>query len=40
MKNIKHYAINNLIFIDYMEAYNYCIKNKLDTNQIIKTYKY
>jgi hypothetical protein len=37
---MKHYTINNLIFIDYIEAYNYCVKNKLDTNQIIKTDKY
>jgi hypothetical protein len=40
MKNIKHYKVKNLIFIDYMKAYNHCIKNNLNTNQIIKTDKY
>ena len=37
---IAHYKVNAEIFIDYMDAYKYCIKNKIDANKIIKTKKY
>ena len=37
---MKHYKINNQIFIDYMDAYDYCIKNNLSIELIIKTDKY
>jgi hypothetical protein len=36
----KHYKINDQIFIDYMDAYEYCIKNKISTELIIKTNEY
>ena len=37
---ISHYIIKdieNIVFIDYMGAYNYCYKNKININLIIKT---
>ena len=37
---IAHYKINSQIFIDYIDAYKYCLKNKIDANQIIKTTKH
>jgi hypothetical protein len=37
---ISHYKVNREIFIDYMDAYKYCIQNKIDANKIIKTNKY
>ena len=37
---IAHYKVNKQIFIDYMDVYKYCIKNKIDANKIIKTKKY
>ena len=37
---IAHYKINSQIFIDYIDAYEYCIQNKIDANQIIKTTKH
>ena len=37
---ISHYVINDIIFIDYLEAFKYCLKNKIDINLIIKTKKY
>ena len=38
--NISHYIIKDLIFIDYIEAFEYCKKNKIDINLIIKTKTY
>lgn len=38
--NISHYIIKdieNIIFIDYIDAYKYCKKNKIKINLIIKT---
>jgi len=38
--NISYYIIKdieNILFIDYLEAYNYCYKNKININMIIKT---
>ena len=37
---ISHYKIHGQIFIDYMDAYEYCIQNKIDANKIIKTIKH
>jgi hypothetical protein len=37
---IAHYIIDiesKPLFIDYMDAYNYCIENKLRSDLIIKT---
>ena len=40
MTTTKHYKINDQIFIDYMDTYEYCIKNKISTELIIKTNEY
>ena len=37
---ISHYVINDNIFIDYLDAFKFCIKHNLNTNLIIKTKKY
>jgi hypothetical protein len=37
---IAHYKKHGQIFIDYMDAYEYCIQNRIDANKIIKTNKY
>jgi len=37
---ILHYKIHGQIFIDYMDAYKYCIQNKIDASKIVKTNKY
>ena len=37
---IAHYKVNSQIFIDYMDAYEYCLKHKIDINEIIKTKQY
>jgi hypothetical protein len=37
---ISHYKVNNEIFVDYMDAMNYCDKNKLSYSKIKKTKKY
>jgi hypothetical protein len=37
---IGHYIVNNEIFVDYMDAINYCDKNKLSYTKIKKTKKY
>lgn len=37
---ISHYVIKDLIFINYMDAFKYCLKHNLDTKLIIKTKKY
>ena len=34
---ISHYYVKNIYFTLYMEAYNYCIKNSIDTSIIEKT---
>ncbi len=39
-EKISHYVINDIIFIDYLDAFKYCLKHKLNTNLIIKTKKY
>jgi len=40
MNTIKHYKVGNEIFIDYMDAYEYCIENKISVELIIKTNEY
>jgi len=37
---ISHYVVNGHLFIDYMDAYEYCFKNRIDINKIIKTKEY
>ena len=37
---ISHYKVNGHIFIDYMDAIDYCDKNKLSYSKIIKTKTY
>lgn len=37
---ISHYKVKDKIFIDYMDAVNFCDKNNISYNEIIKTKKY
>lgn len=37
---ISHYVIKDAIFINYMDAFKFCLKHNLDINLIIKTKKY
>lgn len=37
---IKHYYVYELLFIDYMDAYNYCIENLISPNNIVSSYYY
>ena len=37
---IKHYTVKSMLFIDYMDAVNYCDDNKLSYFLIISTNKY
>ncbi len=37
---MSHYVVNGEVFIDYMDAMNYCDRNKLSYNKIKKTKKY
>ena len=37
---IKHYYVDDLLFIDYMDAYNYCVKNLISPNNIVSSYYY
>lgn len=40
MNTIKHYKVNNQIFICYMDAYDYCYTNNISIDMIIKTNEY
>ena len=35
-----HYYVKDIYFTLYMDAYNYCIKNNINTNVIDKTKEY
>lgn len=37
---ISHYIVRDQLFIDYMDAFKYCLKHKIDINEIIKTKQY
>jgi hypothetical protein len=37
---ISHYKVNDKIFVDYMDAMDYCDKNKLSYSKIVKTKKH
>ena len=36
----KHYFVNDVLFIEYMDAYNYCIKNLISSDNIVSSYYY
>jgi len=35
-----HYYVNNNLFIDYMDAIEYCDQEKISYDKIVKTKKY
>lgn len=37
---IKHYFVGEKLFIDYMDAFNYCIENLIDSNSITSSKMY
>ena len=37
---IKHYYVGELLFVDYMDAYNYCVKNLISPDNIVSSYYY
>lgn len=37
---MNHYKVNDKIFIDYMEAIDYCYSNNINIELIIKTKEY
>lgn len=37
---IKHYLVGDKLFIDYMDAFNYCVKNAISSNDIVSSYNY
>lgn len=37
---IKHYKVNNEVFVDYMDAVTYCDKHNISYDCIIKTDSY
>lgn len=37
---ISHYIVRDQLFIDYMSAVLYCVKNRININEIIKTKQY
>ena len=36
----KHYFVGKKLFIDYMDAFNYCVKNSINSNIIRPSYYY
>ena len=37
---IKHYLVDGLLFVDYMDAYDYCVKNLINPKNIVASYYY
>ena len=37
---IKHYFVGSMLFVDYMDAYNYCVKNLINPKNIVASYYY
>lgn len=37
---IKHYFVGSMLFVDYMDAYNYCIENLINPDNIVSSYYY
>lgn len=37
---MNHYKVNDKVFIDYMDAFEYCCINNINTELIIKTKEY
>jgi len=37
---LPHYFINDMLFILYMDAYDYCLTNNISTDLIKKSYEY
>ena len=36
----KHYFVGKKLFIDYMDAFNYCVENSIDSTTITSSYYY
>ena len=37
---IKHYYVGELLFVDYMDAFNYCVNNLISLDNIVSSYYY